>query len=63
MQHQNRQTEMEALELELTQKEILLETFLNKNEVFQKSKMILNDIKQIKGRLEELKNKKSETIE
>ena len=59
MQLQNRQSEIEALELELVQKEILLETFLSKNEVFKKSKMILHEIKEIKDRLVELKNKKS----
>ena len=59
MQLQNRQSEVEALELELVQKEILLETFLSKNEVFKKSKMILHEIKEIKDRLVELKNKKS----
>ena len=58
MQLQNRQSEKEALELELAQKEILLETFLNENEVFKKSKIILQEIKEIKDRLEKLKNKK-----
>jgi hypothetical protein len=58
MQLQNRQSEKEALELELAQKEILLETFLNENEVFKKSKIILQEIKEIKDRLEKLKSKK-----
>ncbi len=58
MQLQNRQSEKEALELELVQKEILLETFLNENEVFKKSKIILQEIKEIKDRLEKLKSKK-----
>ena len=63
MQLQDRQSEIETLELELAQKEILLETFLSKNEVFKKSKMILHEIKEIKDRLVELRNKKSLTIE
>jgi hypothetical protein len=58
MQLQHRQSEIEALELELVQKEILLETFLNKNEVFKKSRIILQEIKEIKDRLEKLKSKK-----
>jgi len=59
MQSQDRQSEIEALELELAQKEILLETFLNKNEVFQKAKVIIHEIEEIKDRLEKLKNKKN----
>jgi hypothetical protein len=58
MQSQDRPSEIEALELELAQKEILLETFLNKNEVFQKAKVIIHEIEEIKARLEKLKNKK-----
>jgi hypothetical protein len=58
MQSQDSKSEIESLELELAQKEILLETFLNKNEVFQKAKVIIHEIKEIKDRLEELKNKK-----
>ena len=58
MQSQDSQSEIELLELELAQKEILLETFLNKNEVFQKAKVIIHEIKEIKDRREELKNKK-----
>jgi hypothetical protein len=34
MKSEHRQSEIETLELELAQKEILLETFLDKNEVF-----------------------------
>ena len=59
MQSQDRPSEIEALELELAQKEILLETFLNKNEVFQKAKVIIHKIEEIKDRLEKLKNKKN----
>ena len=59
MQSQDRPSEIEALELELAQKEILLETFLNKNEVFQKAKVIIHEIEEIKDRLEKLKNKKN----
>jgi len=59
MQSQDRQSEIEALELELAQKEILLETFLNKNEVFQKAKVTIHEIEEIKDRLEKLKNKKN----
>jgi uncharacterized protein YqgQ len=55
MHTQDRQSQIEALKLELAQKEILLETFLNKNEVFQKTKLILHEIRGIKDRLEELK--------
>jgi len=56
MQSKDRQSETETLELELAEKEILLETFLNANELFQKSKVILHEIKEIKDRLQELKN-------
>ena len=60
MQSQDRQTEIEALELELAEKEILLETFLNANELFLKTKVLFHEIRTIKDRLEELKggNKK-----
>ncbi|HEV7424704.1 MAG TPA: hypothetical protein VGO21_06000 [Candidatus Paceibacterota bacterium] len=55
MQSQDRQTEIEALELELAEKEILLETFLNANELFLKTKVLFHEIRTIKDRLEELK--------
>ena len=58
MQSQDRQAEIEALELQLAEKEILLETFLSSNEVFQKTKGILQEIKEIKDSLEGLKSKK-----
>ena len=58
MQSQNREEEIIKSELELAQKEILLEKFLGSNEVFQKTKVILHEIRRIKDRLEELKTKK-----
>jgi hypothetical protein len=56
MQAHDRQSELEALEMELAEKEILLQTFLNADELFQKSKVILQEIKEIKNRLQELRD-------
>jgi hypothetical protein len=56
MQSQNHPSEIETLELQLAEKQILLETFVNANALFQKSKEIQQEIKEIKDRLQELKN-------
>ena len=58
MQSKDGQSELEALELELSEKEILLGTFHGSNEGIQKKKEILQEIKGIKDRIEKLKNKK-----
>lgn len=62
MQLQDLQTEIEKLELELAEKEILLEKFLNKNEGFKKSRVLLHEINVMKARLEELKKLKENQI-
>jgi hypothetical protein len=51
MQYKDLKSEIQVLELQLAEKEILLETFLNSNEVFHKSKEILHEIKGVKERL------------
>jgi len=58
MKIQDRQSETESLELELAQKEILLQTFFNTNEVFQRAKVLIREIDDIKEKLEHLKKKK-----
>jgi len=57
MQSRDGKSELEALELELVQKEILLETFLKSGEADQKTKLILHDIKTLRDRIEKLKSK------
>jgi len=57
MQSQDRKSELRTLELELAQKEILLEEFFNANEVFRTAKAMLDEIDKIKDKIEELKNK------
>ena len=57
MQSKDLKSELATLQLELTQKEILLEEFFNANAIFQTAKVMLNEIDEIKERIEELKGK------
>jgi hypothetical protein len=58
MQSRDSQSEIAALELEIVQKEILLETFLKSKEEFQKANVILRELETLRNKMEELKNKK-----
>ena len=57
MQSKDLKSELATLQLELTQKEILLEEFFNANAIFQTAKVMLSEIDKIKERIEELKGK------
>jgi hypothetical protein len=58
MQSRDSQSEIAALELEIVQKEILLETFLKSKEEFQKANVILRELETLRNKMEELKNKR-----
>jgi hypothetical protein len=57
MQSKDLKSELATLKLELSQKEILLEEFFNANAIFQTAKVMLNEIDELKDRIEELKGK------
>ena len=57
MQAQDKKTEIAVLERELAHYQLLLDKSFEANEEFAKARIIFHELKQIKDKLDELKNK------